>query len=134
MAVATDHNPGTSPTLSLLLAMNMACTLFRLTVDEALDGVTRHAARALRIDATHGTLGAGRPANFVLWNVAIRGGARVLDRPARGAHDRPPGPHRRAASRRERPDPPMALYARDALLPAGWATRRAPRMGYAPAT
>ncbi|MEP7064358.1 MAG: imidazolonepropionase, partial [Betaproteobacteria bacterium] len=70
MAVATDHNPGTSPTLSLLLAMNMACTLFRLTVAEAIDGVTRHAARALRIDATHGTIGVGKPANFVLWDVA----------------------------------------------------------------
>jgi len=70
MAVATDHNPGTSPTLSLLLAMNMACTLFRMTVDEALAGVTRNAARALRIDSTHGTIGVGKPANFVLWNVA----------------------------------------------------------------
>jgi imidazolonepropionase len=69
MAVATDHNPGTSPTLSLLLAMNMACTLFRLTVAEALDGVTRHAARALGIDATHGPIGAGKPANFVLGDV-----------------------------------------------------------------
>src|SRR5665213_33353 len=70
MAVATDHNPGTSPMLSLLLAMNMACTLFRMTVEEALAGVTRNAARALRIDSTHGTLGVGKPANFVLWNVA----------------------------------------------------------------
>ncbi|HEY5367212.1 MAG TPA: imidazolonepropionase [Casimicrobiaceae bacterium] len=69
MAVATDHNPGTSPTLSLLLAMNMACTLFRLTLPEALAGITRHAARALRIDATHGAIGVGRPANFVLWNL-----------------------------------------------------------------
>ena len=70
MAVATDHNPGTSPALSLLLMMNMACTLFRLTVPEALDGVTTHAARALGLQATHGTLEVGRPANFVLWNVA----------------------------------------------------------------
>jgi imidazolonepropionase len=85
MAVATDHNPGTSPTLSLLLAMNMACTLFRMTVDEALAGITRNAARALRIDATHGTLGAGRPANFVLWNVASAAelGYWIGQRPAR---------------------------------------------------
>lgn len=69
MAVATDHNPGTSPALSLLLMMNMACTLFRLTVPEALAGVTAHAARALGLQATHGTIEAGRPANFVLWNV-----------------------------------------------------------------
>ncbi len=69
MAVATDHNPGTSPVLSLLVAINMACTLFRLTVSEALTGVTRNAACALGIDATHGTIGVGRPANFVLWNL-----------------------------------------------------------------
>ncbi|RZL95626.1 MAG: imidazolonepropionase [Variovorax sp.] len=69
MAVSTDHNPGTSPALSLLLMMNMACTLFRLTVPEALAGVTTHAARALGISDTHGALGVGRPANFVLWNV-----------------------------------------------------------------
>ncbi len=69
MAVATDHNPGTSPCLSLLLMLNMACTLFRLTVPEALAGVTRHAARALGLEATHGTIGVGRPANFVLWDV-----------------------------------------------------------------
>jgi imidazolonepropionase len=70
MALATDHNPGTSPVLSLLLVLNMACTLFRLTVAEALDGVTRHGARALGLQATHGTIGVGRPANFVLWNLA----------------------------------------------------------------
>ena len=67
MAVSTDHNPGTSPTLSLLLMVNMACTLFRLTVPEALAGVTRHAARALGLQATHGLIGMGLPANFVLW-------------------------------------------------------------------
>lgn len=70
MAVSTDHNPGTSPALSLLLMMNMACTLFRLTVPEALAGVTVHAARALGLAHTHGVLGAGRPANFVLWDAA----------------------------------------------------------------
>lgn len=69
MAVSTDHNPGTSPALSLLLMLNMACTLFRLTVPEALDGVTRHAARALGLHATHGDLHVGQPANFVLWDV-----------------------------------------------------------------
>jgi imidazolonepropionase len=70
MAIATDHNPGTSPCLSLLLAMNMACTLFKMTVAEAIAGVTEHAARALGLQATHGTLRAGTRANFVLWNVA----------------------------------------------------------------
>jgi imidazolonepropionase len=69
MAVSTDHNPGTSPTLSLLLMVNMACTLFRLTVPEALAGVTVHAARALGLSSTHGVIAPGMPANFVLWNV-----------------------------------------------------------------
>jgi imidazolonepropionase len=69
MAVSTDHNPGTSPALSLLLMVNMACTLFRLTVPEALAGVTVNAARALGLQDTHGVLALGRPANFVLWNV-----------------------------------------------------------------
>ncbi len=69
MAVSTDHNPGTSPALSLLLMVNMACTLFRLTVPEAIDAVTVHAARALDLQATHGALAVGMPANFVLWNL-----------------------------------------------------------------
>ncbi|MGJ7518998.1 imidazolonepropionase [Variovorax sp. LT1P1] len=69
MAVSTDHNPGTSPALSLLLMVNMACTLFRLTVPEAVDAVTVHAARALGLQGTHGVLGVGMPANFVLWDV-----------------------------------------------------------------
>ncbi|MBO9352791.1 imidazolonepropionase [Bordetella petrii] len=69
MAVSTDHNPGTSPALSLLLMVNMACTLFRLTVPEALAGVTRHAARALGLADTHGAIAPGMPANFVLWRV-----------------------------------------------------------------
>ncbi|MDT8991854.1 imidazolonepropionase [Curvibacter sp. APW13] len=69
MAVSTDHNPGTSPALSLLLMANMACTLFRLTVPEALAGITRHAATALGLQGTHGALAVGRPANFVLWTV-----------------------------------------------------------------
>ena len=69
MAVSTDHNPGTSPALSLLLMANMACTLFRLTVPEALAGITRHAAAALGLQDSHGSLAVGRPANFVLWKV-----------------------------------------------------------------
>ncbi|KQP17101.1 imidazolonepropionase [Pseudorhodoferax sp. Leaf265] len=69
MAVSTDHNPGTSPALSLLLMANMACTLFRLTVPEAIDGITTHAARALGLQETHGAIAAGRPANFVLWDL-----------------------------------------------------------------
>ncbi|NMM87697.1 imidazolonepropionase [Rhodococcus sp. SRB_17] len=69
MAVSTDHNPGTSPCLSLLLMANMACTLFRLTVPEALAGITTHAARALGLQDTHGVIAVGVPANFVLWNV-----------------------------------------------------------------
>ncbi|WP_454707791.1 imidazolonepropionase [Delftia acidovorans] len=69
MAVSTDHNPGTSPCLSLLLMANMACTLFRLTVPEALAGITRHAARALGLQDEHGLIAAGRPAHFVLWPV-----------------------------------------------------------------
>ena len=70
MAVSTDHNPGTSPALSLLLMANMACTLFRLTVPEALAGITTHAARALGLQDTHGLIASGRPANFVLWPFA----------------------------------------------------------------
>ncbi|CAB5681792.1 Imidazolonepropionase [Delftia tsuruhatensis] len=69
MAVSTDHNPGTSPCLSLLLMASMACTLFRLTVPEALAGITRHGARALGLQDTHGLIAAGRPAHFVLWPV-----------------------------------------------------------------
>ncbi|MDN3920820.1 imidazolonepropionase [Roseateles violae] len=70
MAIATDHNPGTSPTLSLLLMLNMACTLFRLTPEEALRGVTVHAARALGLQADRGRLAAGLRADFCVWDVA----------------------------------------------------------------
>ena len=70
IAISTDHNPGTSPTTSLLLMMNMACTLFRMTVPESLAGVTTHAARALGASDRHGTLGVGRAADFALWRVA----------------------------------------------------------------
>ena len=68
MAVATDLNPGTSPLLSLRLAMNMACTLFRLTPEEALRGATVHAARALGL-ADRGTLSPGQRADFVVWDI-----------------------------------------------------------------
>ncbi|EAR52353.1 imidazolonepropionase [Oceanicola granulosus HTCC2516] len=68
MAVATDSNPGSSPLSSLLLAMNMACTLFRLTPEEALAGVTRNAARALGL-AEHGTIRAGARADLAVWDV-----------------------------------------------------------------
>ncbi|MCB1397705.1 MAG: imidazolonepropionase [Rhodobacter sp.] len=68
MAVATDANPGTSPLTSILLAMNMACTLFRLTPDEALRGVTEHAARALGLTDT-GRLAPGLRADLAVWNV-----------------------------------------------------------------
>ena len=69
IAIATDHNPGSSPTLSPLLMLNMACTLFRLTPEEALAGMTRHAAQALGLQASHGQLTRGRRADFVLWDV-----------------------------------------------------------------
>ena len=68
MAVSTDCNPGTSPCTSLLLMMNMACTLFRLTPEEALAGATRHAAQALGLD-DRGVLSTGRCADFVVWDV-----------------------------------------------------------------
>lgn len=68
-AVATDCNPGTSPLTSLLLAMNMACTLFRLTPEEALAGVTRHAAKALGMDTEIGTIEMGKMADLAIWNV-----------------------------------------------------------------
>ena len=69
MAVATDANPGSSPVLSLLLMMNMACTLFSLTPEEALAGVTRNAARALGVGDDRGTLEPGKRADFALWDV-----------------------------------------------------------------
>ncbi|WP_186119845.1 imidazolonepropionase [Burkholderia gladioli] len=70
IAIATDHNPGTSPLTSLLLTMNMGCTLFRMTVPEVLLGVTRHAAAALGRADRHGLLAAGRAADFAAWPVA----------------------------------------------------------------
>ena len=70
MAVATDCNPGTSPTLSLTLAMNMACTLFRLSPEEAVAGTTLHAARALGLAHDRGVLASGKRADLCAWNVA----------------------------------------------------------------
>ncbi len=70
MAVATDCNPGTSPMTSLLLALNMACTLWRLTPREALAGATIHAARALGRAADVGSLEVGKRADFALWDIA----------------------------------------------------------------
>jgi imidazolonepropionase len=68
MALASDHNPGSSPGLSLLLMLNMACTLFRMTPEEALRGVTVNAARALGL-ADRGQLVAGQRADFCVWNL-----------------------------------------------------------------
>jgi imidazolonepropionase len=97
IAIASDSNPGSSPALSLLLMLNMACTLFRLTPEEALAGVTRYAARALGLAADYGTLEVGKAADFVVWDIdrpaelaywlghnpcrqVIRGGEIALDR------------------------------------------------------
>ena len=70
IAIATDCNPGSSPLVSPLLAMNMACTLFRLTPQEALAGFTRNAARALGLQAEIGTLEPGKRAEIAVWDVA----------------------------------------------------------------
>ncbi len=69
IAIATDCNPGTSPLTSPLLALNMACTLFRLTPEEALAGMTRNAARALGL-ADRGTLEVGKAADLAIWGIA----------------------------------------------------------------
>ncbi len=69
IAVATDCNPGTSPLTSLLLALNMAATLFGLTVDECLAGVTRNAARALGLAGETGALELGKWADLAIWDV-----------------------------------------------------------------
>ncbi len=69
MAVATDCNPGSSPLVSLLTALNMACTLFRLTPDEALAGATREAARALGLAGETGRLVPGLAADIAIWDV-----------------------------------------------------------------
>jgi len=69
MAVATDNNPGTSPLTSLLLTMNMAATLFAMTVEECLAGTTREAARALGMLTETGTLEAGKWADLAIWDI-----------------------------------------------------------------
>ncbi|WP_122433330.1 imidazolonepropionase [Pseudomonas viridiflava] len=69
IAISTDMNPGTSPGLSLRLMLNMACTLFRMTPEEALAGVTLNAAEALGLGDTHGSLEVGKTADFVAWDI-----------------------------------------------------------------
>jgi len=69
MAIASDCNPGSSPLTSLLLCLNMACTLFRMTPEEALMGVTRHSAQALGLSDKLGTLETGKTADLAVWNV-----------------------------------------------------------------
>lgn len=70
MAVATDCNPGSSPTTSLRLMMSMACQFFSLTVPEALMGVTSHAAKALGLQHEIGTIAEGKKADLILWSVS----------------------------------------------------------------
>jgi imidazolonepropionase len=69
IALSTDCNPGSSPTASLLLMLNMACTLFRMTPEEALAGITRNGARALGLQNRIGTLEQGKDADFVIWDI-----------------------------------------------------------------
>ncbi len=93
IALATDCNPGTSPLESILLVLSLGCTLFRLTPEEALAGVTRNGARALGMAATHGTLEPGKAADVAVWDVAepaelaYRVGARPLLRTGRDGRD-----------------------------------------------
>jgi imidazolonepropionase len=70
IALASDLNPGTSPALSVRLMLNMGCTLFRMTPEETLAGVTIHAAKALGLQRTHGSLEAGKAADFVAWQIS----------------------------------------------------------------
>ena len=70
IAISTDCNPGSSPLTSVLLTMNLACTLFRLTPEESLAGVTCHAARALGLAGTHGTIEVGKACDLAIWDVA----------------------------------------------------------------
>ncbi|MDX1401694.1 MAG: imidazolonepropionase [Kiloniellales bacterium] len=69
IALASDLNPGSSPVNSLLLIANMACTLFRMTPEESLKGLTKNAAKALGMDDTHGTLESGKQADIAVWEI-----------------------------------------------------------------
>ncbi len=69
IALASDLNPGTSPGLSLRLMLNMGCTCFRMTPEEALAGVTVHAATALGLGDSHGSLQVGKVADFIAWQI-----------------------------------------------------------------
>ena len=90
MAVATDCNPGTSPVLSATLMLSMACTLFGLTPEEALAGMTAHAARALGRERDIGTIATGMAADLCVWRI---------DRPAELCYwIGHPGPERRFVS------------------------------------
>jgi len=70
IAIASDCNPGTSPVLSPLMVLNMACTLLGLTQEEALAGMTRHAAAALGLAGETGSLAPGMRADFAVWDIA----------------------------------------------------------------
>jgi len=69
MALATDCNPGSSPIMSPLLILNMACTLFGFTPEEALTGMTLNGAKALRLDDVLGSIEVGKRANFAIWDI-----------------------------------------------------------------
>ena len=69
IALATDSNPGSAPVTSLLLMLSMGCTFFRLTPEDALAGVTRHAAKALGLQDSHGTLEVGKVADLCVWDI-----------------------------------------------------------------
>jgi imidazolonepropionase len=95
MAVATDCNPGTAPSVSPLLALNMASTLFRLTPEEALEGMTVNAAKALGLESEVGTIEQGKSADLAVWSIsepaelAYWMGAKLLkDRYFKGVSDR----------------------------------------------
>jgi imidazolonepropionase len=69
IAIATDCNPGTAPVTAPLMALNMGCTLFGLSPEEALAGMTRNAARALNLEKEVGTLETGKRADLAIWNI-----------------------------------------------------------------